>query len=327
MNKNKKLLIASACVSALGIIVLIALGIYTRFDLKKLNKTPYTEKTYEIEEKFNKISIDTSSYDVKFELAKTSTVTVTCINPGKNDVFAVEKKTLNIISKAQKSKGSLFNPAFDFKDGKTDIVISIPNKTLNSLSIKTSGGKVEIDDYFNVTPVDVTLETNGGTIIYGSGASNVIDVKCAGGSIEMTDSKCTAMNLTLESGEITLNGVGTEADFTADVKDGKLTIDGIECDNFALASKSGNADISNVKSEVRLDVDNGSGTVKLEKSDANIVNIKNDSGSVTASFLTDKIFTTSSNGGKIDIPEPKEDLAGMCVIDTNSGDVKCSIAG
>ena len=68
---------------------------------------------------------------------------------------------------------------------------------------------------------------------------------------------------------------------------------------------------------------NNTGAVTLKKCDAKDVYITTKTGSVTGSFLTDKVIFAKSNTGKIEIPQLTS--GGKCEITTDTGDIKITI--
>jgi DUF4097 and DUF4098 domain-containing protein YvlB len=65
--------------------------------------------------------------------------------------------------------------------------------------------------------------------------------------------------------------------------------------------------------------------VKFEKSDAAELSIKTDTGDVTGTLLTEKIFDAKSSTGDVDVP--KTGSGGKCEIRTGTGDIRIKIDG
>ena len=67
----------------------------------------------------------------------------------------------------------------------------------------------------------------------------------------------------------------------------------------------------------------GYGSVTFESSDAEEIFVETDTGNVTGNLLTDKVFITHTDAGRIDVP--KTVTGGKCEISTDTGDVKLDI--
>lgn len=63
--------------------------------------------------------------------------------------------------------------------------------------------------------------------------------------------------------------------------------------------------------------------MKLDRSDAAEIYVRTDTGDVTGSLLTDKIFFAETDTGDIDVPESVE--GGKCKIKTDTGDISIKI--
>ena len=75
--------------------------------------------------------------------------------------------------------------------------------------------------------------------------------------------------------------------------------------------------------EIFLLIKRSTGDVKFDGSDAAEIFIKTDTGDVTGSLLTDKVFITQTDTGNIDVPKTVN--GGRCEISTDTGDIKISV--
>ncbi|MBQ7507683.1 MAG: DUF4097 family beta strand repeat protein [Lachnospiraceae bacterium] len=66
------------------------------------------------------------------------------------------------------------------------------------------------------------------------------------------------------------------------------------------------------------------GDVVFDQSDANEIHVKTDTGDVSGSLLTAKVFTAITDTGDVDVPA--ETSGGICEIQTDTGDIRISIA-
>ena len=70
-------------------------------------------------------------------------------------------------------------------------------------------------------------------------------------------------------------------------------------------------------------VKRSTGNVKFNDCDAAEIYVKTDTGDVTGSLLSDKVFIANSDTGRIDVP--KTVTGGRCEIDTDTGDIRITV--
>ena len=63
--------------------------------------------------------------------------------------------------------------------------------------------------------------------------------------------------------------------------------------------------------------------MRFKNSDANDIFVETDTGHVTGTLLTDKVFITQTDTGDVDIPKTVD--GGRCEIITDTGDIKINI--
>ena len=73
----------------------------------------------------------------------------------------------------------------------------------------------------------------------------------------------------------------------------------------------------------KLSVQRGTGDVWLKESDASEITILTDTGDVTGSLLSEKVFFAVTDTGRVTVP--KTITGGMCEIRTNTGDIRIEI--
>ncbi|MCR5092408.1 MAG: DUF4097 domain-containing protein [Lachnospiraceae bacterium] len=72
-----------------------------------------------------------------------------------------------------------------------------------------------------------------------------------------------------------------------------------------------------------MHIELNTGDVRFEGCDAGTIFVETNTGSVTGTLLTDKVFSTDTNLGDIDVPEST--TGGKCRITTTTGDIRISI--
>ena len=88
-----------------------------------------------------------------------------------------------------------------------------------------------------------------------------------------------------------------------------------------LTSKGDTGDIHLIKvTPLKLSVVRSTGDVLLEECDASEIFVETDTGDVEGSILSEKIFETTSDTGKIEVS--KTASGGLCKITTDTGNIK-----
>ena len=89
------------------------------------------------------------------------------------------------------------------------------------------------------------------------------------------------------------------------------------------SKSSGDISLKNVISTEKISVERSTGDVTLDRSDAAELFIMTSTGDVEGSLLTNKVFITKTDTGRIDVPNSI--IGGRCEITTDTGDIKISI--
>ena len=78
-----------------------------------------------------------------------------------------------------------------------------------------------------------------------------------------------------------------------------------------------------VIAENKFSIERSTGNVKFDGSDAAEIFVKTDTGDVTGSLLTDKVFIAQTDTGDVDVP--KTVTGGRCEIMSDTGNIKIKI--
>jgi len=81
--------------------------------------------------------------------------------------------------------------------------------------------------------------------------------------------------------------------------------------------------LNNVIAAEKFSVERSTGDVKFDGSDAAEIFVRTDTGDVTGSLLTHKVFITKTDTGKVDVPKTVD--GGRCEIITDTGDIALDI--
>lgn len=108
-----------------------------------------------------------------------------------------------------------------------------------------------------------------------------------------------------------------------DTDTGDISVKDSKAKALDISTSTGDVTLSNVIARDKFNIETDTGDVKFERSDADEIFVETDTGSVKGSLLTEKIFITSTDTGRVDVP--KTISGGKCEITTDTGDIKITI--
>lgn len=317
MKKKTKiwLLIATSLV-LIGCILFVGEMSMLQWDFSKLSTTKYETNTYEVRDAFDGISIDTDTADIAFALSDNGKCRVECLEEEKaRNSVTVEEGILNI--KLNHERAGYFGLNF----GSPRITLYLPKTAYTSLLIDESTGDIEIPKDFSFNNVDISLST--GDVNFNASASETVAVKASTGDIRVENTSAGALDLSVSTGMITVSGVTCERDVSIGVSTGKAYLTDIACKSVISSGSTGDIHLNHVIASEKLSIERSTGDVKLDGSDAAEIFVKTDTGDVTGSLLSEKIFIVQSDTGDVDVPKSVD--GGRCEIATDTGDIEIAI--
>ena len=72
-----------------------------------------------------------------------------------------------------------------------------------------------------------------------------------------------------------------------------------------------------------FNLERNTGDIEFHGCDAETIYVETDTGDVTGTLLTDKVFITETDTGSVDVP--KSVSGGRCEISTDTGDIRIEI--
>ena len=115
-----------------------------------------------------------------------------------------------------------------------------------------------------------------------------------------------------------------DADISIGLSTGKAYLTDIVCKNLTSMGSTGDISLKNVIAAEKISIERSTGDVTFEGSDAAELCITTDTGDVEGSLLTDKVFITKTDTGRINVPNSI--TGGRCEITTDTGDIKITIS-
>ena len=318
MRKSGKWIITAIVLLVTGIVICgVSFGVLG-FDLGKLSTVTYVTNTYDVSEKFQNISIDGDTENIKFVFSEEEKCRVVCFEE-ENDLHTVgvEDQTLTIEKKDR--KGFWWNVSIATES--PSITVYLPEKVYKELSIESDTGDVEIPKEFSFDTIDVNLDTGDMSCL--ASAEGDIRVRTDTGHITIADVTAAGMLLSSDTGKMELSDVKISGDLEIQEHTGKVVLENVKCRNFTSDGDTGSLVMTNVTASGEFNLERNTGDIEFHGCDAETIYVETDTGDVTGTLLTDKVFITETDTGSVDVP--KSVSGGRCEISTDTGDIRIEI--
>ncbi len=285
---------------AVGLIAILASLVWIGFNFTKLNTTTFETTSYEIQENFQNIDIRDFVCNIRLVPAEDGVCRVVCAETDRitNTVEVIED-TLTI---TRTDRRRWYERIQIWWGNDLSVTVYLPEKTYQSLYLKTVSGHIEVPDTFSFS--DVELLSTSGDISFAAGSSKGLLIQSTSGHIRAQNAAGGPVEAVTVSGDIVLS------DITADTLHVKTTSGDIRASSVIV---SGQADLNGI-----------SGHIQLKDSDAGSFAIHTVSGDVTGTILFPKNFATATTSGDIRIPA-SDTAAGGCNITTISGNIQIEV--
>lgn len=314
----KAWLIVVIALVAVGLIVFVAVMSEYRWDFTKLNTGKFETSRYEINEEFNSLSMDTDTADIRFVLSDDKKCKVECYEEEKVRHTVTVRENVLVIEVVN-NKSWYDYIGFNFSSPK--LTVYLPKTEYATLSIKEHTGHIEIPSNFVFENVDISLST--GNVDTFASTSGLLKIKASTGKISVGNATVGDLDLSTSTGEIAVSDVSCTGNIKLKVSTGKTILTDIRCQNLTSDGDTGAISLNSVIATEKLTITRSTGDVKFNSSDAAEILVETDTGNVTGTLLTDKVFITHTDTGRVNVPETVS--GGKCKITTDTGDIKLEI--
>lgn len=305
-------------------LVLIGGAIFTgamtalEWDFAKLSTVAYETNEHEIVEEYQNIAIATDTADILLVPSEGNKTSVVCREP-ENRKHSVSVKDGTLVIEVLDFREWYDYIAIGFEN--PTVTVSIPQGEYGVLSVGSDTGDVEIAKDFQFKSMEISGST--GDVINRASVSGLLKIHTGTGDVTLEDLSAGILNLSVSTGKITASKVDCQGDFAIKVSTGKTFLTDITCQNLASQGNTGSIFLKNLVAFGKMSIQRSTGDVKLEHSDADEIMVKTDTGDVTGSLLTSKVFITETDTGRVSVP--KTTTGGRCEITTDTGDIYLEI--
>lgn len=134
-------------------------------------------------------------------------------------------------------------------------------------------------------------------------AYNSLSVRTSTGSIRVENTSVGSLELSVTTGDVTVSEV--------------------TCRSFTSGGSTGSILLEHVTVDGTLSIARSTGSVTFRRCDAAEISVRTNTGDVSGSLLTEKVFAASSHTGRIDVPQTT--VGGRCEIRTDTGNIRITI--
>ncbi|MBE6714592.1 MAG: DUF4097 domain-containing protein [Ruminococcaceae bacterium] len=317
-RKTKIWLITASSLVVIGCMVFVGVMTVLKWDFTKLSTVKYETNDYEINEEYKGISIVTKTADVLFVPSEDSKASVV-LREQENMRHSVAVRDGTLVIKVVDTRKWYDYVGINF--GTPKITVYIPKGEYGALSVSSSTGDVEIPKDFKFESIDIS-ESTGNVKNYAC-ASELIKIKTSTGNIRVENVSAGALDLTVSTGGIYVSEVCCEGDVKIKASTGDADLTDVACRSVISMASTGDLSLKNVIASEKFSLERSTGDVKFDRCDAGEIFVKTDTGDVRGSLITEKVFITKTDTGRVNVP--KTINGGRCEITTDTGDIKIEI--
>ena len=319
MNQTtKNWLIAGAALVLIGVLVLVGGVAMSHWDFSAFG-AKYETKAVDVDEGFRNLTIRADTEDIAFIPSDNGTCRVVFYErENRRHTASVHDGTLLIEGTDTEKWHEHFTL---FSTGSPRITVYLPQNDYASLYIEEDTGDIVMPADFRFESAEIAGGT-GDVEWYSS--SGQVQMELSTGEIRIEDIFAEKLELSVSTGRVEVRSVACAGDVSVNVSTGKTTMSDVTCKRFCSTGSTGDVFLENVIVSEGVTIERSTGDVRFERCDAAELSIQTDTGDVSGSLLSDKVFIARSDTGGIDVPQTI--TGGKCEISTDTGDIDIVIS-
>lgn len=316
---TKIILIVAACLVLAGIAVTVAVLASNSWTLPSFGGSELITRNCDIPEEFQNITIHAETEDIQLLRSDDGSCRVVfCEYEDQRHTAVVESGTLTIRTESEGKWNAHLSLLSQEGPG---IKLYLPSDAYAALQIDAGTGEITIPGDFRFDSVDVAAST--GSVHCGASVSGQMAIALSTGDMQLEDLSAGDLLLAVSTGRVDLRSVNCTGNVNVSVTTGKATLSGIRCRNLSSSGTTGTISLQDVIAGEKITLERSTGDVNLLACDAAELSIKTDTGDVTGTLSSDKVFFATSDTGKVVVP--KTTTGGVCEITTDTGDIHIDI--
>lgn len=320
MNKKTKLwLAAGVALILIGVLLFAGVMAGNHWNFAAVSGGEYETRTFDILESFEHISVRTDTADLQFLPSETGTCRMVCQEPpNAKHATAVEDRTLLI---ELEDTRTWFEKLSLFSFASPKLTVYLPEREYASLVIDDDTGNITIPNDFTFGSIRITAGT--GDVDCGASTPGQTGIETSTGDIRMQGVSAGELALSVSTGRVELASVACAGELRVTVSTGKAALTDVACRSLVSGGSTGDLTLEDVVAAERISIRRSTGDVDFVRCDAAELDIQTDTGDVTGSLLTEKVFLTKTDTGRVRVPETT--AGGPCRITTDTGDISVRV--
>ena len=319
LKKTKLWLLMAGLLVALGGIVFTVTMTAAGWDFTRLGTVEYEENTHAVSEEFSGIAVQTRTADILLVPSDDGSCRVVCKEEKKVKHSVTVKDGILTVSRVDERA---WYDYIGIDAGDPEITLYLPQAEYAALVIEGGTGDVEIPRDFSFASIDVSVDTGDVTCL--ASASGVIELSADTGDILLEGVTAKGIGLRTSTGGISVLDVSCEGNTQVSVTTGKVVLQDVACKNLSSKGGTGCIELKSVIVAEGLSIERSTGDVTFAGCDAFEILVTTDTGDVTGTLLTEKVFRAFTDTGDVDVPEVTMGY-GTCEIRTDTGDIEMKI--
>ena len=273
----------------------------------------FENNSYDLEQDYHSIKIDTITANVTFIHSNTSQSKVFCneLKTQKHEVEVVDG-TLTITQKKNEEwYGQVLNLTSSY------IVIHLNKIQYDTLDIVGVNTDVDMQAGFIFNNVNIQ-NTTGNT----KWKSNVVDtfaINTQTGDLDLQYASFHLVDIQNTTGDVNLLNCSATSHTVIQLGTGNLTVTNSGLNLLHVKIQTGYATLNDVFASDQIMILITTGNISLFRSDAGKLELATTTGDIFASLLSSKKISTQTVSGQISIPETQD--GGMCKTKTTTGNI------
>ncbi len=311
-------LICAVALVLLGAVVFGGAMSMLNWNFFKLSNNKCETNEYEINDAFSNISVKADTADIVFLQSNDEKTHVIC-REYKNENHSVKVTDNTLTIELTDTRKWYEHISFILLETPS-IKIYLPEENYKLLDIKSSTGDIEIPDFLKLESVNADLSTGDINLL---ASSDFAELKTDTGNINVENITVGKLEIVVSTGDIAVKNTTCEGYISINATTGDVSVCDTRCHSLVSKGTTGYITLKNTIAKSLFSIERDTGDVELEKCDAEEILIVTDTGHVHGTLLSDKVFITSSDTGKIRVPEST--TGGKCKITTDTGDIKITV--
>ena len=168
-----------------------------------------------------------------------------------------------------------------------------------------------------------TVAVKGGTLVIEPTSRALVSFYKPQINVYIPAGKCGDLQIKSKTGKAIVEGISATS-LALSAVTGRVDIAEVACErDITITLNTGGVSLKNTVARGKLFVRTKTGGIQLDGCDATELSLKSNTGSVSGTLLSEKVFCARSKTGRITLPQITS--VGKCEIQTNTGKVKIEI--